>query len=281
MLSDNANNWCVYIHTAPNGKRYVGITSQSVKERWRNGNGYKHNSHFTRAINKYGWDAISHEVVANGLSEDAAKQMEIELIQRYNSTNQDCGYNISCGGEGTLGVRHYGEDNPFYGKHHSQENKMLISDTVKHAWGTGIFDEVMCRPVYQFDMDGNFLKAYKSVRQAEDETGISHSVICRVCNGKLNYTHGFTWAYQDECLDLQKFKHIFLCKMQDKQSNHAKHLRKAVELFDLQGNLIGVYESASKLAREIGVHKDTVSAACKNGSTLQKKYKCNYAKGGC
>lgn len=281
MSNSNANNWCVYIHTTPSGKKYVGITSQSVKERWRNGNGYKYNSHFTRAISKYGWDSISHEVVADGLSEDAAKQMEIELIQQYDSTNQNYGYNISCGGEGTLGVRHYGEDNPFYGKSHSCENKMLIANSIRHAWDEGVFDEVICRPVYQFDMNGDFLKAYKSVRHAEDETGISHSVICRVCNGKLNCTHGFTWVYQDECFDLQKFKHTFLCKMQNKRSNYAKHLRKAVELFDLQGNCIGVYESASKLAQEIGVHKDTVSSACKNGSILQRKYKCNYAKGGC
>ena len=31
----------IYVHTAPNGKRYVGITRQKLNRRWRYGEGYK------------------------------------------------------------------------------------------------------------------------------------------------------------------------------------------------------------------------------------------------
>ena len=36
----------VYIHTCPNGKKYVGLTTTDPKDRWRKGEGYKSNKHF-------------------------------------------------------------------------------------------------------------------------------------------------------------------------------------------------------------------------------------------
>ena len=36
-------NYKVYVHIAPNGKRYYGITKKKVERRWRNGKGYEGN----------------------------------------------------------------------------------------------------------------------------------------------------------------------------------------------------------------------------------------------
>ena len=57
--------WSVYIHTFPNGKKYVGVTSQvPASLRWHNnGSGYKNQGYISRAIEKYGWDNVSHEIV--------------------------------------------------------------------------------------------------------------------------------------------------------------------------------------------------------------------------
>ena len=36
------NNFCVYKHTCPNGKVYIGITGKKPKHRWgKDGSGYK------------------------------------------------------------------------------------------------------------------------------------------------------------------------------------------------------------------------------------------------
>ena len=43
----------VYEHVFPNGKKYIGITCRSLKERFKNGRGYCHNSHMANAIKKY------------------------------------------------------------------------------------------------------------------------------------------------------------------------------------------------------------------------------------
>jgi len=268
--------WCVYLHTSPSSKYYVGITSQKPNNRWRNGNGYKQSPYFYNAIKKYGWDNIKHEIIANGLTEDEAKNYEKDMIAKLKSDNSKYGYNITAGGEGTVGVSHYGEENSFYGKRHSKETKEILSKTLKKKWESGILDEIICRPIYQFDLNGNLVNEYSNIREAERKTGIDHSVISRVCKGKLNYTHGFTWAYKDQCNDLEEFKRNFLLTLENKRKNYAKHIRKPVNLYDLTGNFLANFESASELARKFNVHKDTVAYSCRHNSIFQGRYKCQY-----
>lgn len=91
------NNYIVYMHITPNNKRYIGLTSNSIKKRWRSGHGYD-NQIFGKAIKKYGWNNIKHIIVAKGLTEDEAEWLESEMIKIYNTTNYKYGYNISPGG---------------------------------------------------------------------------------------------------------------------------------------------------------------------------------------
>ena len=52
----NTKRYSVYIHTNKiNSKKYVGITSQNVNTRWKNGQGYKDNERFFDDIREYGW----------------------------------------------------------------------------------------------------------------------------------------------------------------------------------------------------------------------------------
>lgn len=118
----------LYVHVSPSGKRYYGITKQEPENRWGNGKKYKSNKHFTGAINKYGWDNFTHEILFNNLTEAEAKLLEQCYIALYDTTNQDKGYNISTGGEGGNGCERseetrrklsesrMGEKNPMYGK---------------------------------------------------------------------------------------------------------------------------------------------------------------------
>lgn len=92
--------YIVYVHTnLTNGKRYVGITSQTPEQRWLGGRGYKKSPHFWRAIQTYGWDGFSHEIVAENLTKHEAAEEEKRLIQLYDTTDGDKGYNLSTGGE--------------------------------------------------------------------------------------------------------------------------------------------------------------------------------------
>lgn len=108
------DNYTVYMHVSPSGKRYIGLTSLKSKRRWNNGNGYKPNKYFTNAINKYGWDNFQHIIIARNLTKEDACWLEIELIKVLNTTNREYGYNISLGGD--TGVHLEGKNNPMYGK---------------------------------------------------------------------------------------------------------------------------------------------------------------------
>ena len=89
----------VYKHTTPSGKVYIGITSQPLVKRWKNGKGYEGCTAFFRAVKKYGWNNIQHEVIASGLSKEAACAMEQRLIKETGSNRADRGYNLTGGGE--------------------------------------------------------------------------------------------------------------------------------------------------------------------------------------
>lgn len=64
------NDYYVYKHTFPNGKVYIGITSQKPENRWNSGKGYlrKINGKYAQplmanAVIKHGWDNIKHEIL--------------------------------------------------------------------------------------------------------------------------------------------------------------------------------------------------------------------------
>ena len=81
-------NYCVYIHTSPSGKKYVGQTGKTPEQRWGKGGShylkkekdgeYMHQA-FARAILKYGWDNIEHEVVASNLTREEADNFAVAI----------------------------------------------------------------------------------------------------------------------------------------------------------------------------------------------------------
>ena len=142
------------MHISPSGKKYIGITGQSVERRWGNGSGYKNCISFYRAIEKYGWDNIKHIILYSGLRKEDAEHKEIELIKEYNTTDSRYGYNIENGGstigkhsvetKKKIGIANKGNISPFKGVPRSEETKKKISEKNKVAlkgnipWNKGI-----------------------------------------------------------------------------------------------------------------------------------------------
>lgn len=93
-----SKTYSVYVHTAPSGEKYVGITRVDPKDRWKNGLGYKSQYWFYTAIQKYGFDSFTHEVVYTGLTKEEAEQTEKELIDKYHSWCPGFGFNDTAGG---------------------------------------------------------------------------------------------------------------------------------------------------------------------------------------
>lgn len=214
-------SFIVYMHTNKiNGKKYIGITCQKPTQRWRGGKGYKIGG-LKRAIDKYGWNNFTHEILYSGLSKEDACMKEQELIAKYNTMNKKYGYNQCEGGNLTTGYHHtktskeimsqlkkgkydgvnnpmYGRKGilaPTYGKHLTEEHKRKISEAKK-----GIVTNYMKRlykQVDQYDLDGNFIKTWECISKIEKELGIKGTHVSRVCRGKRKKTGGYIFKYHD------------------------------------------------------------------------------------
>lgn len=92
-------DYCVYRHTSPSGKVYIGITCRNPLYRWNGGKGYSENRIFFDAIIKYGWDNFKHEILYDSLTKEEAEKTEIELIEKHKSNQIEYGYNHSIGGD--------------------------------------------------------------------------------------------------------------------------------------------------------------------------------------
>lgn len=85
--------YTVYMHEFPNGNVYIGTTSQDLKDRWKNGAGYRGSS-VGNAIQKYGWENLRHYILFEGLDREASKRVESYLVGRYKSYLPQYGYNV-------------------------------------------------------------------------------------------------------------------------------------------------------------------------------------------
>lgn len=205
-------NYCVYKHTAPNGKMYIGITCQEPEKRWDSGYGYYKNEHFFNAIKKYGWDNFIHEILVIGLTKEEACQKEIELIAFYKSNQREFGYNKSPGGSAPFKGRHLSEDTKrkmsmsHIGLTRDENYRHNISVS-KMGSKNGMFGKTGAlnhnsKAVIMYDLDNKELCIFESMADANRELGLpegAFKLISACCRGKKNTAYGYIWRYADAC----------------------------------------------------------------------------------
>lgn len=218
-----SDTYLVYKHVAPNGKVYIGITSQDPEQRWHGGSNYSGQSYLYNAIKKYGWDSFKHVIIREGLTEEEAKIAERKLIKHYDSRNRSKGYNITPGGDISpmkdLAVRkkssesHKGKKQSIEqrlkqslrqkGKIVSDETKRRTSESVKRLWQDPEFIAKTAagykyRPVVAYDKDGNSVGRFSSLKEANQSTGVDFRNIQACCKGRKKTAGGYVWRYADE-----------------------------------------------------------------------------------
>lgn len=218
--------FCVYKHTSPCGKVYIGITSKKPSQRWSNGHGYSRNPYFSRAIRKYGWENFKHEILFEGLSEYQANVVEQMQINFYDSTNRRKGYNISIGGGAMTGRKHSEEakakmsekakgraiwcegkllselhrqhlSEGHRGIRQSDETKRKRAESLK---GHRVNRESLEKAVVQMSLSGEFIEEHKSMTLAAASIGKTQSAVPHIsecCKGKRQQCFGFKWKYKE------------------------------------------------------------------------------------
>ena len=203
------------MHTFPNGKKYIGITCKTQMGRWgSDGKKYKGQLVY-KAIQKYGWDNVEHEILFENLTKEDACKKEQELILEHHTWvgDEQCnGYNNSLGGEyGAYGVIRSEETKQKMRDSFTPERRKMLSEKAKlqehivtdamrkavskanknRKWKDSSrqkhSDALKKNKIRQYDKNGTFIKEWESAIDIEKETGWYATSIISVCKGKNKY----------------------------------------------------------------------------------------------
>ena len=128
-----------------NQKIYIGKQKGNREDYYGSGKIIK------RAINKYGKENFSKDIIVTCDNDDLLNWLEIFWIATYDSTNSDIGYNISSGGQGgdhntgrkwseeernnhsIINIERPESHTNFSGRKHTELSKRKTSETLKKS----------------------------------------------------------------------------------------------------------------------------------------------------
>lgn len=157
--------------------RYIGKTVKLLKDRLHNHiyeatKRYKPNyrCNWINSLVKKGLKPFIEEIDKCTWEESA--NLEIYYIKYYKSIGCNL-VNLTDGGEGILGL-----------KFSKERINKLKNSLRKHS-----------KKVYQYDLNGSFIKEWLNAKEASENTGLSYTNIIHCCIG-LKKSHGsFIWSY--------------------------------------------------------------------------------------
>lgn len=283
-----------------NEKVYIGQTTTTIDHRWGQHKTYRNKrNHLYSALDKYGIDNFKIEEISHYTRNTKEKliqilnKKEIYYIAKYNSINPDFGYNISIGGNSNIGtcmafaVDAYNLNGELIRSYESTTDaandlKICITEVQKCCKGKALvvakkyvfrykgepFDKYdlyhykRSTFVYQFDLNGNFIKRYDNYTQAAlAVTGNrdSHVAIKNSAIGENRTAYNYYWSTDDNFdFDLENYRN-----------------RMPVDKYDFEGNFICTYSSLSDASMELFNNLSgvcNISLCCKGESSQAYNY---------
>ena len=231
------------------------------------------------AMRKYGVGAFEFKVLEE-CSQQELNEKEIYYIKKYNSCvhfKNSNGYNLTIGDNSGS---HYdvneiralwndglclSEIAERVGCHHGTVKRILSKmpeynrlESVRRANQYGI-----SYPVYQYDLQGNYLTTFRSAVEAGIAVGISAACIRACLYGKTKYAAGSQWTSI-------KFDKI------DPIEKYLPHTRRVAKL-SIDGERLAVYSSISEAARENMIQKSSnISLVCQGKRNVCGGFKWKY-----
>lgn len=236
--------YCVYVHINKiTGGMYFGITCQLAQSRWRGGNGYSE-QYFGKIIKQFGWENFDHIILKDNLSEQEAEEEEQFLIAKYNTTDENFGYNKSKG---------------------RQSSSPQLS-----------------KKVYRYSLNGDFIGEFESQGEAEKVTGCRRDTIGRICKGEFFASKEFTFSYfpltkeQIQQRLEERNESILKNKQQIGERSKKVNSQPIYQLNKDTGEIIKEFPSQQEAARALGIDQKNISVAiqkhhCSHGFKWVKK----------
>jgi hypothetical protein len=116
------------------------------------------------------------------------------------------------------------------------------------------------KPVYQYDLDGNFIKKFKCGRQAEQELGFS--IVHAIYESKRGYTHGFLFSQEPHTKEYW-----------NKVTKENKCWTRRVAQYDDNGNETARFNTVTEAAKAMNVTVTCICNCCKGKTIHAAGYK--------
>ena len=274
------------ITNSTNSKVYIGQTIYSLSKRMREHiylsehPEFDHKCKIHSAMRKYGCDKFFIEPIEE-CSEAELDDREIYWIEQYDSFYH--GYNCTLGGGGGKKIstdsilKEWSK-----GKSISETadalgiDRQCVSRRI-HSVGTSK-DEISERsikrisdankkPVFQYDLDGNFIREYESLSDAQNKTGVNLYCIRGVTCGQHVSAGGFQW---------RKYKAEKIGKVECSTGS----TKKPVYQYNAEsGELVGEYRSITQAAKSMGIKSHhPIERVCTGKNKVSCGYKWSFEK---
>ena len=203
-----------------NNKVYIGITSKGISARWKEHiYSAEHGCPFKlhNAIRKYGKENFSIELIDFCNSWEELTEKEQYYISEYKSLQDEYGYNMTEGGDGTFGRCHTEETKEkirqkAIGREVTEATRLKLSEAGKiitearEAYrNSGNIGSSRRKPVLQYTKDGKFISEYRGVNEASRLTGIHVTTLSNALKGRNvigSKVNPYIWVYKEDYSDV-------------------------------------------------------------------------------
>lgn len=140
-----------------------------------------------------------------------------------------------------------------------KEKKFILEyDSINSGYNSDIGGGVK-KIVYQFKLDGTFLKSYDSLDNAANATNAKKKNISKAALGVINSTAGYLWSYSSFIAEDRKDKRL-----------------KRVCQLTIDKTMLNVYESIAQASVVTGVNKSSIAKVCRGEQKMAGGYLWKY-----
>lgn len=288
-----------------NNKVYIGITTKTIEERWKRHidtaytkNSKDYNQVFKKAIRRYGESNFKIEEIEEQEDLELLKQREqywISYYKSYYELEDSWGYNGTPGGDmPAVKTRPVYQLNIMTGEIVDEYPSVAAAEQI---YGRGIYEichekiigekpqgftwcfkenlknnsqdflKIKYKVFCQLDLNGKLISYWRHHKEAGEAIGCSPGNIGSCLIGKRQSAGGFQWCYYKDLDNFLNKKYINL---------NSKKRQKKVAQYDLNNNLIKIWESASIAAKETNTNISKISAVCHGKQKTSNGFKWKY-----
>ena len=123
----------------------------------------------------------------------------------------------------------------------------------------------ICKPILQYDLNGNYLKTFESIKEAAESCNTTPTAIVQAAKKRNRQAGGYVWRY-------------FKCEQIPFDELPIRYEKcRSVSQYDLQGNYIKTFKSIKEAAKSVGVTPEAIVCAAKGRTKQSGGYKWEYS----